>query len=93
MGDQPKQPGQSPLPQPRGKALLGMNFGDALIAVTKGKRITRMSWRNPSHYGFIKDSFLTIHREGKDHTWMVNDGDILGEDWMILTEAKPKGVS
>ena len=60
-----------------------MSFPDAIRRVINGERITRISWGNDD-YGLLKDGWLTIFTKGEFHTWSINDGDLEGEDWVIL---------
>lgn len=61
-----------------------MNFFDALKEVVSGRRITRIEWGDASVYGFLHGEWLCIRKDGKIHRWMVNDGDMLAEDWITL---------
>ena len=63
-----------------------LTFGEALLEVCNGKKIARKEWAN-SDYGFLKDTFLAIYRNGETfNTWQVNDGDILATDWFVIQE-------
>jgi hypothetical protein len=61
------------------------NFKDALDRMIEGKKITKLEWEN-DHYGYINKitAQLHIHREGKTHQWILCEGDILGEDYVIV---------
>jgi len=61
-----------------------MSFSSAIAFVIVGKMITKQEWDNPDSYGMLRDGWLMIHRDGKWHRWMINDGDLLGEDWIVL---------
>ena len=62
-----------------------MNFYDALKAVIKEKKVHKLEWKDKEYYGFLKDSVLTLHKpDGKLYQWLVNDGDITGEDWVVV---------
>lgn len=61
-----------------------LSFFDALREVSNGKKITRVEWNNPNSYGYFKDGLLMIHLIDTDHTWIINDGDLLAIDWMVL---------
>jgi hypothetical protein len=65
-------------------ALRTVDFGTALNAVAAGKKIARMEWENKEEYGFLRATILHIFRDGAEHVWRVNDGDILATDWVIL---------
>lgn len=64
-----------------------MNFYDALRRISEGKLVKRISWAN-GDYCLLNEGYLSIYKnkEGKIHAWMVNDGDMEGEDWIITTE-------
>lgn len=74
----------TPTPKGLSKAMT-MSFFDALKAIQAGKRVARISWGNKD-YCFMKDSWLTIFTKGKFHTWLINDGDMEGNDWHIVSE-------
>jgi hypothetical protein len=60
-----------------------MNFPSAMSAVTIGKRIARKEWGN-ADYCMLRSDWLMINRDGTWHKWLVNDGDLMGEDWYII---------
>jgi hypothetical protein len=65
-----------------------MNFAQAIEAILDDKKVTRKEWNDVRHYGFLKDNFLQLHKAGEaeeiTHPWILNDGDLLGTDWIIL---------
>lgn len=71
---------QSPTPTKKPKPL---SFPAAIEAVIGGKKIARLEWPK-AEYGLLKDSFLTIFRDEKFHTWIVSEGDLLALDWVII---------
>lgn len=74
----------SPVPTKKPKTL---TFAQALDAILDKKRVTRLEWEENDQYGFLADDgFLSIHRDGKDHRWLVNDGDMLAVDWIVLPQ-------
>lgn len=66
---------------------LTMSFFDALRKIQTGKTVARISWGNRD-YCLMKDGWLSIftERDGKFHTWSVNDGDMDSDDWTIISE-------
>ena len=81
----------SPLPVINGQAEIlrsEMSFYQALELVSEGKKITKLEWDDKRTYGFIKDGLLCIHKageaEGIDRPWILNDGDLAGDDWIVL---------
>ena len=64
-----------------------MGFPDAIKQITSGKKVARISWGNED-YGHLKNEWLTIFTKGKDHTWEVSQGDLDGQDWIVLPEKK-----
>jgi len=61
-----------------------LDFPEAMKEVIAGNRIARLEWPNKDEYGLLKDGWLQIFRNNKFHTWSINDGDILGKDWVVL---------
>ena len=65
-----------------------ITFEDAIEAVLGGNRITRKEWKDKRTYGLLKDGLLQIHKAGekvdKAHPWILNDGDMMADDWIIL---------
>jgi len=60
-----------------------MTFAAAMAFVAVGKMITKLEWDNTDDYGMLRDNWLMIHRAGKWHRWLLNDGDIMGDDWIL----------
>jgi len=59
-------------------------FPLAIEALIGGKKIRRAEWSDNEEYCLLKDNFLMIHRNGKFHTWIVSEGDLLSLDWQII---------
>jgi len=62
-----------------------MDFFDALKRISEGKMVSRVSWANKDHC-LMKDGWLVIFTKDEYHTWSINDGDMDGQDWIIVTE-------
>lgn len=61
------------------------DFYQALKFVEGGKRITRIDWGSDGWYGFLDKELLKLHTpEGIVHNWIVNLGDMIAEDWVVL---------
>jgi len=61
-----------------------MTFFEALQRVVSGQRITRLDWDDRAWWGMLLDGRLCIHKpDGQYHAWIVSDGDMLAEDWII----------
>ena len=63
-----------------------MTFAQALDTVAQGASITKLEWDNPSTYGMLRNNILMLRRDGEWFQWIINEGDILGEDWVIRAE-------
>jgi hypothetical protein len=63
-----------------------MTFSQAIERVIQGNFVTRLEWANENIYGYRKNEYLTIHLEDRDHQWLVNDGDMLADDWIIINK-------
>jgi len=66
-----------------------MDFPEAIRAIIKGKKITKLEWNDKEIYGVLNDNILMLHkRDGVMYKWMLSDGDLLGEDWIVVGEDK-----
>lgn len=61
-----------------------MTFPAALAELIKGKRITKLEWKDKDKYGSLENGFLSYHDQRGFHQWLVSDGDLLGVDWIVL---------
>lgn len=73
----------TPILKESGKAIT-MDFPSAIREITNGKKVRRVSWPTESDHGLLKDGWLIIHTKGAYHKWLVNDGDLEGEDYIIV---------
>lgn len=62
-----------------------MDFPDAVKQIMSGKKVARISWGN-TDYVFLKDEWLTLSNEKGYHTLLVSQGDLEGQDWVVLEE-------
>lgn len=69
--------------QPEIKSL---DFYQALKEIMNGKRITKEEWENTGEYGILLNEYLCIHREDKDHRWVLSLADIEGLDYQVLED-------
>ena len=72
--------------------VIGMSFPKALEKLIEGKKITKREWANSNIYGLLKDGFLMLRKaDGKFYTWVVSEGDLRGQDWIVIDgfERKP----
>jgi len=78
-----------------------MNFWMAIQAMLNLKKVTRLEWKNPNLYGFIKPgkigdkegTFFHYHKEDGDHPWILVVEDVEAKDWIVLpgdVEETPK---
>ena len=64
---------------------LGMTFPEAMKEVIDGKKVHKLEWENKEFYGFLNAEFLSLHKpDGKNYQWIVNDGDMMGTDWIVI---------
>lgn len=70
------------------RILEDFSFDRAMDAVLDGDIITRKEWEDKRHYGILQDHILCIHKAGekkdKLHPWILTDGDIMADDWIII---------
>jgi hypothetical protein len=60
-----------------------LTFPQAMEAVIAGKRVTKKEWDDVDNYAEMKDGFLIIHTD-KDHQWTISEGDLTGNDYVII---------
>ena len=72
----------TPIPRKKGESLT-MDFIDAMRKIKEGMKVTRISWDN-TDYCLMKDGWLTIYTKNAFHTWSVNDGDMEGQDCIVI---------
>ena len=75
----------TPMPKKESKAQT-MDFPYAMKEVIKGNKVRRASWGTPTDHGVLKDEYLSIHTKGAYHTWLVSEGDMEGQDWIVVQE-------
>lgn len=68
-----------------GKISRQLTFPDAMREILLNKKITRSSWTN-GDFCLLKDGFLEIYTKGGYHQWLISDGDLEGNDWVIKEE-------
>lgn len=65
-----------------------MDFNQAIDAILEGKRVTRDEWDDKRWYCLLKDDILQIHKAGEAEEtlrpWIINNGDLGGDDWRVL---------
>jgi hypothetical protein len=66
------------------EAKVVLDFPSALKEVIAGHRITKLEWDNPNDFGMLKDGFLMLYRDREWSAWLLNDGDLMGKDWIVL---------
>lgn len=89
MNNQADTIGQSPVPEVLVENLdegLFLSFGQAMDEIVQGHRVTRVEWNRNDHFCFLdeKTELLMIHRDGKDHQWLISKGDMYGDDWVTV---------
>ncbi len=62
-----------------------LNFTDAIKKVAEGKKIHKLEWEDKEFYGFLYESQLCLHKpDGKNYTWTISEGDLLGDDFVVV---------
>jgi len=72
------------MPSPTKAPQLTFDFPTAMKAIIDGKRVTKLEWNDVTMYCELHGQWLMIHRDGQWFTWTVSDGDMLGQDWVVL---------
>jgi len=74
-----------PSPKKKKENRTQLDFPEAIMVVRNGGKITKLEWKNDKIYGCMNNGFLSLHQEnGSFSRWLVNDGDMVGEDWVIV---------
>jgi hypothetical protein len=73
------------MPTPVSEKIAEMTFGEAMTAVARGDKVTRLEWENPSVYLYLDTWLLIMKEDGKGYTLKVTDGDMLALDWVIVS--------
>jgi hypothetical protein len=74
----------TPIPRKPGESIT-MDFPDAIKEISNGKRVRRLSWPGED-YGVLENGWLSVFTKGAIHTWTVSDGDMEGQDWIVIKE-------
>jgi hypothetical protein len=64
--------------------VVNMTFPEAIREIVDGEKVTRVEWDSKEEYGFMANELLMIHTKGKDHQWIVSEGDMRATDWITL---------
>ena len=69
-----------------------MTFAEAVESLIIGHRLKRLEWPDDGTYVMIANERLSIFKpEDKIvHPLIVSLGDMMGEDWVVITEQKPE---
>ena len=72
-------------PKPTTIEVKKMDFPEAIRQVIKGKSVTKLEWQNHEFYVNLEDGYLKLHKpDGKSYNLIVSDGDLMGEDWLLI---------
>lgn len=65
-----------------------MSFPTCLEEILMGSRVRRTSWPDDGTFLVMPEEVLMIFTpsDGKLHPLKVSSGDILGNDWVVITE-------
>lgn len=79
--------GHSPVKKKEEKEFFG--FTTAISKIMEGNRVSRMEWNDVRWYCLLNDGLLSLHKAGEAsdqfRAWIINDGDILANDWYCLS--------
>jgi len=88
MGNEKVLPAQSQSPtpkKPRTEAEKGLfDFPTAMKNVSEGHKISKKEWANEKIYGILEDDVLILYKEGAKFSWVINGGDLGGDDYFIV---------
>lgn len=61
-----------------------IDFPDAMRSVVSGSKVTKLEWDNPEIVVWFDEHLKIKLADGTIHDLIVSDGDMLGEDWVIV---------
>lgn len=62
-----------------------LTFSEIVSELIAGKKVHKLEWEDKEFYVFINNGILSLHKpDGKNYQWVLNDGDLAGEDYIIL---------
>jgi len=63
-------------------------FVSVVSALIEGHKIHKLEWANKEYYGLLRFGKLQLHKpDGQYYDWVLSEGDLIGNDWIILTPA------
>ena len=72
----------SPLPKSQEKTL---TLPEAMQQIILKQRVHKLEWKDKEYYVFLNEGKLQLHKpDGKDYDWIVSEGDLNGDDYIIL---------
>jgi len=82
-------PSKSPdfLPKPKPKPNKKMDFGEAMQAIVKGKKVTKEEWKDKKWFAFLNKEDASValtDPDGQIHSWIISEGDIVGKDYFEI---------
>ena len=69
------------------KTKTNLTFTEAIRELIKNKdaKIHKLEWEDKDFYGVLQDNLLRLHKpDGKFYDWIISEGDMSGEDYIIL---------
>ena len=65
-----------------------MSFPEIIKYIIEGKKAHKLEWKDKEFYVFLNvlnDGYLSLHKpDGNNYHWIINDGDLMGDDYIIL---------
>ncbi len=77
-------PQASPKKAPKVDSKQMMDFPNAMRAAIEGKCVTRLEWDNPEIIVRLDNHLVIKLADETIHDLIVSDGDMIGEDWIIV---------
>jgi len=74
-----KKISSSPVPS---KILI--DFSAAVAKIIGGAKVSKVEWKNPGIYIYLKDGWLMINKDDGDHQLLISEGDLIGKDFFVL---------
>ena len=62
-----------------------VDFPDAMRAIIdNGAKVTKLEWDNPEIVVWLESTLKIRLADGSIHDLIISDGDMIGEDWVIV---------
>lgn len=83
----PEEAGTPPVEEEETPAMVMLTFSEAVAAMLKGERLSKVQWNDSQLHVYLKDGILKIlnAKEGyREDNWILSEADMLGTDYFVV---------